>query len=354
MNRIVHVSLIVLGSFLGLWLGAATDESVNNGSAHARGHEDMTDQRGLDDLASEVARLRRLVGELEEGARGRGSDDQDEPDMVALGVRERELSKQRAATLAATAEREAVDPSWGPITERKIAKRFTNRAPAGTKLLSVVCKTTLCVAEIQHSRPRSGNTSLDWRAILGLSRGLIVHGEPTASGRRHSVAYLARDGHRLPISSGRDSATEPGLHAAEAVDKIYAPQSCMPIDPDVGGIGDADIRFDAVEQVTLPDYQTFICPLVRSDVSGRLDDVWVRVNNANSYEDTPPRCCVHSVPLGAGFEDFECRTAPDTETRTSLHFAPDDFSEFDHGHYVVTCELGSEDGIINIRTRESP
>lgn len=143
-----------------------------------------------------------------------------------------------------------------------------------------------------------------------------------------------------------------GPRLAQADDKIFAPQACVPIDPEFGGIGDAAVRVGEIEQTTQVDYQTFICPLVRDAVTGSLDDVWVRVNNENADEDTPPVCCVHSVSLGGGLHDYECQVAPDTETHMSLRFKLDDFTEFDYGHYVVTCELGLEDTIISIRTRE--
>ncbi len=141
--------------------------------------------------------------------------------------------------------------------------------------------------------------------------------------------------------------------AMAADDKIFGPQFCVPIDPDVGGIGNADVRVEEIEQTTQQDYQTFICPVVRDVVTGTLDDVWVRVNNENDDEDTPPRCCVYSVSLNGALSDFECRTTPDVETRMSLHFDLDGFAEFDHGHYTVTCELGTEDAIVSYRTSES-
>ncbi len=142
--------------------------------------------------------------------------------------------------------------------------------------------------------------------------------------------------------------------AMAADDKIFAPQSCVPEDPDVGGIGRAEIHFYDIEQNTVEGYQTFICPLVRDEVTGTLDDVWVRVFNDSPVEDTPPRCCVNSISIGASMSDFECRTAPDVEGQLSLHFTLSDFTEFDYGHYTVDCDLGDGDTIIGIRTSESP
>lgn len=103
----------------------------------------------------------------------------------------------------------------------------------------------------------------------------------------------------------------------------------------------------------LPRYLGLLQRVVRDVVTGDLDDVWVRVSNENSDEDTPPHCCVYSTSLGATFQDSECVTMSDTETTESLHFSLSNFTEYDHGHYTVTCELGLEDTIISYRTRET-
>lgn len=144
-----------------------------------------------------------------------------------------------------------------------------------------------------------------------------------------------------------------GPTLARADDKVFAPQSCRAIDSQLGGIGDVLIGAGGLEQNESIDYQLFICPLVRDAVVGQLEDVWVRVNNENSDEDTPPLCCVHAVSLGGSSQDFECQAAQDIDGSASIHFILDDFSEFDYGHYVVSCELGGEDNLISIRTRES-
>lgn len=141
---------------------------------------------------------------------------------------------------------------------------------------------------------------------------------------------------------------------ARADDKVFAPQSCRALDPQFGGVGAVGIRVAEIEQTAQVDGQTFICPLIRDEVTGTLDDLWVRLNNENKDEQTPPRCCVHSVSLGGSLYDFECQTSLDIDGPLSMRFILDDFTEFDHGHYVVTCELGIEDRLISIRTRETP
>lgn len=137
-----------------------------------------------------------------------------------------------------------------------------------------------------------------------------------------------------------------GPTLARADDKVFAPQSCR-------STGDMLIGVDQLEQNERVGYQLFVCPLVRDAVVSQLEDVWVRVNNENSDEDTPPLCCVHAVSLGGSSQDFECQAALDIDESSSIHFILDDFSEFDYGHYVVSCELGGEDRLLSIRTRES-
>ncbi len=148
-------------------------------------------------------------------------------------------------------------------------------------------------------------------------------------------------------------AHERGPRIANADDKIFAPQVCAPtpaFDPDDPR---ALLGVREVVQFTNGDYRTFFCPLMRDEVTGTLDDVWVRVNNTDDEPTQPPRCCVYSVSLGGGSFDVECRDAPNDLGPMSLHLGLDDFTEFDYGQYIVSCELGFGDGIISIRTSES-
>jgi hypothetical protein len=143
--------------------------------------------------------------------------------------------------------------------------------------------------------------------------------------------------------------------AQAADDKIFAPQFCVPIDESGDEIGQAAYRIDRVVQnqdLEKKDFQDFLCPLIREEVMGTLDKVWVRVENENPKDDTPPECCVYSVSLGGSMTDFECETAKDKSEAQSLEIQLKDFTEYDHGHYVVKCELGEDDAILGIRTSE--
>lgn len=136
-------------------------------------------------------------------------------------------------------------------------------------------------------------------------------------------------------------------------DKIFGPQFCVPLEPAGVGIGNAAFHAYEVEQNTQDDYQTFVCPLVRDSVTGTLEGVWVRLTNRNIAHDTPPICCIHSVSVSTVQQDFECQAVVNVAARMSLSFELDDFTEFDYGHYAVTCRLGGKDTIISIRTSES-
>jgi hypothetical protein len=144
--------------------------------------------------------------------------------------------------------------------------------------------------------------------------------------------------------------------AIAADDMIFAPQVCVAIEDGSEFVGNAEYRVGEVEQTEemgKGDYQTFICPLVREEVRGVLAGLWVRVGNENKKEDTPPICCIHAVSLGGSHHDYQCEEASNKEERQSLEFDDiEDLETYDHGHYVVTCELGYEDTILSIRTSE--
>jgi hypothetical protein len=122
----------------------------------------------------------------------------EEPDLDELAIREREQGERRAEAITAAADREAVDPDWGPPTQRQIVDRFATEAPPGTTLISATCKTTLCIAEIE-SIGRDGSIGPPtWMALFGLPRGFVLPPEPSQDGTYRSVVFLARDGHSLP------------------------------------------------------------------------------------------------------------------------------------------------------------
>lgn len=122
----------------------------------------------------------------------------EEPDVATLVIRQREQGERRALAITAAADREAVDPDWGPAMQRQIIERFTAGGPAGATMISATCKTTLCIAEIEN-RSNDGNIGPPaWVALFGLSRGFVRPREPGQDGPYRSVVFLAREGHSLP------------------------------------------------------------------------------------------------------------------------------------------------------------
>ncbi len=184
MNRMVHVSLFVLGSLVGVSIdslvGARDTDPVERPAADP----------SVDIRAEGPASLGLRNDGSEPAARG------PEADLEQLAARERELAERRAAVITAALARETVDPDWAPITQRKIADAFAARGPGDARLASVACGASLCMAEVRLARGDFDN--FYWLAIPGLSRGYVVHDEATPEGTARSVAYLARVGYTLP------------------------------------------------------------------------------------------------------------------------------------------------------------
>jgi hypothetical protein len=125
-------------------------------------------------------------------------------------ARARDRSRQRVELIMATAANEAVDPAWAPAMERRIAESFAAHAPPDFKLRSATCKSTICVAELDTPSREASTGQTDWDRILGFERGYVQHrGE--VDGAFRSVAFIARDGHRLPggTRGPREAAVSP-------------------------------------------------------------------------------------------------------------------------------------------------
>lgn len=194
MKRMLQVSLFALASFSGVLAG----ERMNDSSDAQR----VENQDELAILAKEVARLRESVG------RGRGpvganedredAEQYEELDFAEIIAREHELAERRAQAITAVADREAVDSSWAPAVELQIADGLAAHGPPGAKLLSAICKTTLCIAEMEHPPGDDGTSHVNWLTVFGLSRGFFVRHEPESDTGARTMAYLVRDGYLLP------------------------------------------------------------------------------------------------------------------------------------------------------------
>ncbi|WP_106393988.1 hypothetical protein [Enhygromyxa salina] len=97
--------------------------------------------------------------------------------------------------------------------------------------------------------------------------------------------------------------------------------------------------------------QTYMCPVVRDDPNGNLDFVRVRTYDNNSHHGDPVMCTVWAVSV-----DGTSSNASSVQTTTggleTLEFALNGFIEFDYGHYVIECSMGTGDQIVSYRTNE--
>ncbi|WP_146155514.1 hypothetical protein [Enhygromyxa salina] len=125
--------------------------------------------------------------------------DHDERDHAQRAAERRERVDSRAALLDATVAGEAVDPAWAPGSEKKIVDAFAAEASPGAGLRAVTCKTTLCVAEIEHPEgSKRGVGGTRWGKVFRFPHTFVVYHPPGPDEPARSVAYLARDGYRLP------------------------------------------------------------------------------------------------------------------------------------------------------------
>ncbi|KIG17461.1 hypothetical protein DB30_03162 [Enhygromyxa salina] len=100
-----------------------------------------------------------------------------------------------------------------------------------------------------------------------------------------------------------------------------------------------------------PNRATVMCPVVRDDTNGDLDFVRFRTENRQGANNRP-ECTVWSVSVDAGSTDFETEITPAMNGTHTLAFSLNGFIEFDHGHYVIECEMGRGDRLISYRTKE--
>lgn len=176
MDRIVRLSLFSVGLFIGSMCVILSGRSAEDS---ARIHAEQAPS----DREAATNREASQTGDAE----------------IAARVSQR--AKRRAEFITAAAAGEADDPDWAPAAERRIAERFAARAPAGFKLRSAICKTSLCIAEIEAPSREASAEQSGWHRFLGASRGFVYHrGEEEGSFR--TVVFIARDGHGFPDGDG--------------------------------------------------------------------------------------------------------------------------------------------------------
>ncbi|PRP92823.1 hypothetical protein ENSA5_47360 [Enhygromyxa salina] len=201
MKAIAQISFFSLVCFGGALAGALISDSGTPHSANARHLAGSESQLEIATLREDVARLRVILErdrQRVDDAVAEDLEDYEEPDLEEMIARDRDIAERRAAAITAAAEREAVDPDWAPAVELQIAEGLAAHGPSGATLISTVCKTTLCIAEIEHPPGDDGTGHVNWLVVFGLSHGFFMRHEPESGAGARTVAYLARDGHSLP------------------------------------------------------------------------------------------------------------------------------------------------------------
>jgi hypothetical protein len=193
MDRAVRFSLFALGISIGSVFVIFASQSLGVG---------RSDERGFAHLGEEFAEMhteelvRRDFAEARERSQTalKRAEDPVEGDLEEQ-VRKR--GKRRAALITEAAEREAVDPDWAPAMETRIVERFAAKAPPDFELLSITCKTSMCIAQIATPSRKASVGQVGWHRYFGLSRAYVHHRGEDGDGFRTDV-FLARDGHSLP------------------------------------------------------------------------------------------------------------------------------------------------------------
>ncbi|MCX4243279.1 hypothetical protein [Paraliomyxa miuraensis] len=196
MKRVSIFAFAILG---GATIGAISSHSSSEPAITTRSLAEAEDHWKIVTLTNDMARLREQLEQGDRSAHHAAEDEtrDDEPELAEIIARERETAERRAAVLTAAVHGEVVDSDWAPAVELQIADGLAALGPQGARLLSVSCKTTLCMAEIEHP-PGSDAEHVSWLRVFGLSRGFFVHHEPAPGSGARTVAYLARDGFSLP------------------------------------------------------------------------------------------------------------------------------------------------------------
>jgi hypothetical protein len=174
MDRAVRFSLFALGIFVGSLLVVVTS-------------------RSMDDEAEVEVELELRGEEVAQSP----TESPEELDPAEIEIRGRERAERRVAAFLDAISREPVDPDWGPAQEQQIAESFAAEAPAGFKLLSTTCKTSLCIAEIETPSKKASRREMGWHRFLGFSKAHIHHHADEGGAHRTDV-FIARAGHSLP------------------------------------------------------------------------------------------------------------------------------------------------------------
>lgn len=167
----------------------------------------QTMRRDLDGLEAEIARLRsQSASPATKPTPVAREASSDEPDNDA-SRREAPPPRRDPAEVFQKLDdhiaREAKDSAWGTATETVITSAFGTEALAGSSLLFVECRSTVCRVEVAHQDARARARFLeDVRNVPPFDRSagaVRPDGDPTSN---RTVLYMAREGQRLPPIDG--------------------------------------------------------------------------------------------------------------------------------------------------------
>ncbi|ESQ14807.1 MAG TPA: hypothetical protein DDY14_07790 [Chromatiaceae bacterium] len=178
----------------------------------------LAQERRIEELQKQVEELQQRLAE-----RSRNNSDQQiaivnpmESEMDLADIDVNEFGKGNRGWVALELEQqltdERYDPEWAQPMEAEIAEVVTPELQAdGNELLDTLCGSTFCRVEIGHENEQAESKFLlalaSRNELIGSFGDLFVHRVPPEIGGDsiHSVFYVAREGHRLPVpASGQE------------------------------------------------------------------------------------------------------------------------------------------------------
>lgn len=148
-------------------------------------------------LARRTARQEVRRALAEQGA-GRSADTADETDGIGAAPAVPDIEESRDRVLTAFAD-EPFDRAWGPVSSGELDRMVRAALPAGSRLIGVECRSTMCRLNLVHADPQAQSPFLrkafrDWP-------GSIFVAEEHRDGNSLAVALIAaRPGHEPPIA----------------------------------------------------------------------------------------------------------------------------------------------------------
>jgi hypothetical protein len=127
---------------------------------------------------------------------GDSATSQDAATRARQAIVRREIDK-RLNTLARTFDAESRDADWAEVAESVLGDIAGGPDLPQTRVLRVLCKQTLCMAEYAPGS-RDETQRIAELADIGGTEGYFVEVDAPGDDAKHLLFYLARAGHPLP------------------------------------------------------------------------------------------------------------------------------------------------------------